>query len=279
MEKLDATFQKALDQTFHKALETAHKQALAHLETLDQTSVAATADINQLRAALTKPLGPEGLPADQVISELARDVNGGLLGTAGGRFFGWVIGGVVPAALAADWLTSAWQQNAALYACSPAAAVVEETVGAWLKELLGLPASASFALVTGCQMAHVTCLAAARHALLAKLGWDVETKGLFGAPPVRILTSSERHGSFERAARLLGLGTSQIKVLPVDGKGQVITSALEEELEREQSPTILLLQAGDINIGAYDSFETIIPVAKRHGAWVHIDGAFGLWAA
>ncbi|HKE56702.1 MAG TPA: aminotransferase class V-fold PLP-dependent enzyme [Pyrinomonadaceae bacterium] len=268
-----------LGPAFYKALETAHKQALAHLETLDQTSVAATADINQLRAALTKPLGPEGLPADQVISELARDVNGGLLGTAGGRFFGWVIGGVVPAALAADWLTSAWQQNAALYACSPAAAVVEETVGAWLKELLGLPASASFALVTGCQMAHVTCLAAARHALLAKLGWDVETKGLFGAPPVRILTSSERHGSFERAARLLGLGTSQIKVLPVDGKGQVITSALEEELEREQSPTIVLLQAGDINIGAYDSFETIIPVAKRHGAWVHIDGAFGLWAA
>src|SRR5262247_713259 len=119
-----------LDPAFQRALETAHKQALAHLETLEQTSVAATADINQLRAALTKPLHPEGLPADQVIGELARDVNGGLLGTAGGRFFGWVIGGVVPAALAADWLTSTWQQNAALYACSPASTVVEETVGA-----------------------------------------------------------------------------------------------------------------------------------------------------
>jgi glutamate/tyrosine decarboxylase-like PLP-dependent enzyme len=269
-----------LDPTFYRALETAHEQALVHLETLDQTSVAATADLNQLRAALTKTLTHDGLPADQVISELARDVSGGLLGTAGGRFFGWVIGGVVPAALAADWLTSAWQQNAALYVCSPAAAVVEETVGAWLKDLLGLPAAASFALVTGCQMAHVTCLAAARHALLARSGWDVEKQGLFGAPAIRILTSSERHGSFERAVRLLGLGTSQIKVLPVDSSGQVIPAALEEELNQAPTtPTVVLLQAGDINIGAYDCFETVVPIAKRHGAWVHVDGAFGLWVA
>jgi glutamate/tyrosine decarboxylase-like PLP-dependent enzyme len=269
-----------LDPSFCRALETAHNQALVHLETLDQTSVAATADLNELRAALTKTLTHDGVPADQVISELARDVSGGLLGTAGGRFFGWVIGGVVPAALAADWLTSAWQQNAALYVCSPAAGVVEETVGVWLKDLLGLPAGASFALVTGCQMAHVTCLAAARHALLAKRGWDVETQGLFGAPPIRILTSSERHGSFERAVRLLGLGTSQIKVLPVDSTGQVIPSALEEELKKKPTaPTLVLLQAGDINIGAYDSFEAVIPIAKRFGAWVHVDGAFGLWAA
>ena len=294
MEKLDATSkrvldtsqktldpsQRTLDPSFHKALETAHQQALAHLETLDKTSVAATADISQLRAALTKTLSREGLPADQVISELARDVSGGLLGTAGGRFFGWVIGGVLPAALAADWLTSAWQQNAALYACSPAAAVVEETVGVWLKELLRLPTSASFALVTGCQMAHVTCLAAARHSLLAKLGWDVETQGLSGAPAIRILTSSERHASFERAVRLIGLGTSQIKVLSVDAEGQIIPAALEAELNKEPtSPTLVLLQAGDINIGAYDSFETVVPIAKRYGAWVHVDGAFGLWAA
>ena len=202
-----------------------------------------------------------------------------MLGSAGGRFFGWVIGGVLPAAMAADWLTSAWQQNAALYACSPAASVVEETVGNWLKEILHLPSSASFALVSGCQMAHVTCLAAARHALLARRGWDVEAEGLFGAPPIRILSSSERHGSFERAVRMLGFGHARIRLLPVDTEGRLAPETLAAELEQDPTaPTIVLLQAGDINIGAYDSFATLIPIAKRYEAWVHVDGAFGLWA-
>ena len=191
-----------------------------------------------------------------------------------------MIGGALPAAVAADWLASAWQQNAALYACAPAAAVVEETVGRWLKDILGLPQHASFALVTGCQMAHVTCLAAARHALLKRHGWDVESQGLYGAPPIRILSSSERHGSFERAVRLLGFGQAHIKLLPVDDQCRLLPNALEEELTKaEGGPTLVLLQAGDINIGAYDSFETLIPIAKRYGAWVHVDGAFGLWAA
>ena len=160
-----------LDPDFLNALNVAFNQGVAHLEHLDESSVAATADVTTLRAQLDKPLAEKGLPAAQVVEELARDVQGGLLGSAGGRFFGWVIGGALPAAVAADWLTSAWQQNAGIYATSPAAAVVEETVGRWLKEILRLPAHASFALVTGCQMAHVTCLAAARHALLAKHGW------------------------------------------------------------------------------------------------------------
>ena len=269
-----------LDHAFREALDKAYATSISHLEDLDKTSVAATVDVETLRARLAKPLTRDGVAPEQVITDLASDVSGGLLGSAGGRFFGWVIGGVLPAALAADWLTSAWQQNAALYACSPAAAVVEETVGDWLKEILCLPATASFALVTGCQMAHVTCLAAARHAILAKRGWDVETQGLFGAPAIRILTSSERHGSFERAVRLLGFGTSQVQLLPVDSQGQLMPSALEEKLAEEPStPTLVLLQAGDINIGAYDSFETLIPIAKRYSAWVHVDGAFGLWAA
>ncbi len=264
---------------FRKTLESAYTRAISHLENLDQSSVAATADVDTLRARLAKPLTPEGVPPHVVLEELVRDVDGGLLGSAGGRFFGWVIGGVLPAALATDWLTSAWQQNAALYACSPAAAVVEEVVGDWLKDILRLPGHASFALVTGCQMAHVTCLAAARHALLGKLGWDVESQGLYGAPPIRILSSSERHGSFERAVRLLGLGTSQIQLLPVDDHGRLIPTALEEELRKDpQLPALVLLQAGDINIGAYDSFEELIPIAKRYNAWVHVDGAFGLWA-
>src|SRR6185295_1342884 len=148
-------------------------------------------------------------------------------------------------------------------------------VGAWLKDILGLPPQASFALVTGCQMAHVTCLAAARHALLSKHGWDVESQGLYGAPPIRILSSSERHGSFERAIRLLGFGRTHLKLLAVDDECRLLPEALEEELRKDDGPTIVLLQAGDINIGAYDSFEKLIPIAKRYGAWVHVDGAFG----
>lgn len=265
---------------FREALDVAFAHAISHLEHLDESSVAATRDAATLRAQINKPLAQEGMPAQQVVEALVRDVEGGLLGSAGGRFFGWVIGGALPAPLATDWLISAWQQNAALYACSPAAAVVEETVGAWLKDILGLPQQASFALVTGCQMAHVTCLAAARHALLSKIGWDVESQGLYGAPPIRILSSSERHGSFERAVRLLGFGQAHIKLLPVDHQLRLVPEVLEEELGKAGGgPTLVLLQAGDINIGAYDSFEKLIPIAKRFGAWVHVDGAFGLWAA
>ena len=271
MAKLDADFSKTLDAAF--------TQAVNHLEGLDQTSVAATVDLITLRARINKPLARAGVAPEQVMQELNSDVAGGLLGSAGGRFFGWVIGGALPAAVGADWLTSVWQQNSALYACSPAAAVVEETVGVWLKEILGLPSQASFALVTGCQMAHVTCLAAARHALLSQRGWDVESQGMFGAPAIRILSSTECHGSFERAVRLLGFGQSQVKLLPVDDQGRLIPEALEAELEEDTAaPTLVLLQAGDINIGAYDEFEKLIPIAKRYAAWVHVDGAFGLWA-
>jgi len=271
MEKLDPAFRKTLD--------VAVNHAVSHLEGLQQESVAAIADAETLRARLAKSLNDAGIPSEIVIDELARDVSGGLLGSAGGRFFGWVIGGVLPSALAADWLTSAWQQNAALYSTSPAAAIIEEIVGDWLKTLLRLPKSTSFGMVTGCQMAHVTCLAAARHGLLAKLGWDTETKGLFSAPPIRILTSSERHGSFERAVRLLGLGTDRIQVLPVDAEGRLMAEALQAKLKEDtEAPTLVLLQAGDVNIGAYDNFVELIPIAKHYGAWVHVDGAFGLWA-
>jgi glutamate/tyrosine decarboxylase-like PLP-dependent enzyme len=270
---------KKLDPDFLGALNVAVDNAILHLEQLGDSSVAATRSAAELRAQLDRPLAKTGLPAQQVIAELARDVQGGLLGSAGGRFFGWVIGGALPAAVAADWLTSSWQQNAGLYACSPAAGVVEETVGRWLKDLLGLPDRASFALVTGCQMAHVTCLAAARHGLLRKHGWDVETLGLYGAPPVRILTSNALHGSFERAVRLLGFGTSHIRVLATDDQSRLIPAALEDELKKSDGPTLVLLQAGDINIGAFDAFESLIPIAKRYRAWVHVDGAFGLWAA
>jgi glutamate/tyrosine decarboxylase-like PLP-dependent enzyme len=224
----------------------------------------------------------ESEPTDpvRVIEDLVRDVEGGILGMPGGRFYAWVIGGSLPAALAADWLTSAWDQNAALYSCSPAAAVVEEVVGVWLKDLLCIPQSASFALVTGCQMAHVTALAAARHSLLARAGWDIEERGLYGAPPIRVISSSNRHASIDRAIRLLGLGTRHVEYIEPGEDETMDAQALISALEaRGGRPTIVVLQAGDINTGVFDSFQTLVPIAMEHGAWVHIDGAFGLWAA
>jgi glutamate/tyrosine decarboxylase-like PLP-dependent enzyme len=271
---------KKLDPSFRKSLETAFGCALGYLEELNDKHVAAEVGLFRLRQRLNRVLTDEGVSPDQVIRELVDDVEGGIVGSAGGRFFAWVVGGSLPAALAADWLTSTWDQNAALYACGPAAAVVEEVAGGWLKELLGLPASASFALVSGCQMAHATCLAAARHGLLAERGWDVEKQGMYGAPPIRILSSDQRHGSFERALRLLGFGQLQVRYLPVDAQGRLQADALDKALAEASSlPTIVLLQAGDVNIGAFDSFKTLIPIAKRYGAWLHVDGAFGLWAA
>jgi glutamate/tyrosine decarboxylase-like PLP-dependent enzyme len=265
---------------FSTPLSAALNHAVSHLDSLDTSSVAATVDLTTLRQRLDQPLNETGLDATQVITELVRGVEGGILGSAGGRFFGWVIGGSLPAALAADWLTSTWDQNAGLYATGPAAAVVEETAGRWLKQLLHLPSTASFALVTGCQMAHVTCLAAARHALLAARGWNVAHEGLSGSPVIRILTSSEKHGSTTRAIRLLGLGERHIVDLPVDNEGRLIASALSNALESHpESPAIVVLQAGDLNIGAYDDFATLIPIVHQYNAWVHVDGAFGLWAA
>jgi len=266
--------------TFQSPLASALRHAVAHLSPAKEVSVAATADLDTLRRQLDMPLSEGGMDAVQVIDELVAGVEGGIIGSAGGRFFGWVIGGSLPAALAADWMTSTWDQNAGLYACAPAAAVVEETAGRWLKELLHLPAGASFALVTGCQMAHATCLAAARHAVLAKVGWDVEQEGLSGAPAIRILTGTEKHATILRAVRLLGMGERHITLLPVDARGRVLKEALAAALaDAASAPTIVVLQAGDVNTGEFDDFAELVPLAKEHGAWVHIDGAFGLWAA
>jgi glutamate/tyrosine decarboxylase-like PLP-dependent enzyme len=265
---------------FEGPLQVAAAQALSYLSTLDERSVGATANAAFLRTRIAKPLSRYGLPAEQVISELAAAVDGGLHGVASGRFFAWVIGGSLPAALAADWLTSAWDQNAHNFGTAPAAAITEEVVGAWLKEIFGLPRQSSFALVTGCQMAHFTCLASARHALLAKRGWNVEANGMSGAPAIRVLSSDQAHGSIDRALRMLGIGTSNIVKLSSDSNGRLEPVALESALASEpNAPTLVVLQAGDLNIGAFDQFEILIPIAKRYGACVHIDGAFGLWVA
>lgn len=259
-------------------LQRALHHATAWLDGLEARPVAATATLDELRARLGGPLGQDGIEPTRVIDDLVEMTAGGHLGCASGRFFAWVIGGALPAALAADWMTSTWDQNAALYACAPAAAVVEEIVGEWLKELFDLPRTASFALTTGCQLAHFTCLLVARQAVLQRIGWQVEEHGLFGAPPVRLLTSEHRHGSIDRAARFLGFGTRNLIALPTDRDGRIEPAAMAEAIAREQAPTIVVLNAADLNIAAIDGFATLIPLAKAAGAWVHVDGAFGLVA-
>jgi glutamate/tyrosine decarboxylase-like PLP-dependent enzyme len=262
----------------HVALTRAFDHALAYLDGLDTAPVASPATLDGLRAALGRPLSERGVPAAQVVDDLVADTAGGLHGSQGGRFFGWVIGGGVPAAMAADRLTTVWDQNACLYASGPAAAVVEEVAGAWLKDLFGLPSEASFAFVTGCQMAHVTCLAAARHGVLRDRGWDVERQGLFGAPPIRVLTNPERHGSVDVALRLLGFGTGAIELLPLDADRRVTPGGLRAALAAGDGPTIVILQAGELNLPAFDPFAELVPIARAAGAWTHVDGAFGLWA-
>ena len=269
-----------MDSHYLAPLSRAVAHALDHLERLETAPVGATATLEELRGRLGRPLQDDGVDAARVIDELVADVAGGIVGSACGRFFGYVMGGSVPASVGADWLTSAWDQNAPGYDCSPAEAVIEEVAGEWLKALLGLPAGASVAFTTGSQMAHLTCLAAARHALLARRGWDVEQDGLHGAPRIRILTSSEHHGSIDRAVRYLGLGLAAIESLPVDDEGRLAPASLERALASDpDAATIVSLQAGDLNIAAFDPFTELIPLAQERGAWVHVDGAFGLWAA
>jgi aromatic-L-amino-acid decarboxylase len=260
------------------ALARAADHALAWLEGLDDRSVATTATLEQMRARLDRPLAARGVDAVTVIDDLVADVAGGILGSQSGRFFGWVIGGGVPSAMAADWLTTAWDQNAGIHACGPAASVVEEVAAVWLKDLFGLPGEASVGFVTGTQMAHATCLAAARHAVLRDRGWDVERKGLAGAPPIRVLANAERHGSVDRAVRFMGLGSDNIVALPTDDEGRLAPETLRGALDASSQPTIVVLQAGELNRAAFDPFEALAPMARAAGAWTHVDGAFGLWA-
>ncbi len=260
-------------------LKRAAEIAADYLDSLDALPVSEEPDPKALRDKLQKDLTDDGVPPLQVIDELAADVRDGLLNTANGRFYGWVIGGGVPVSIAADWLTSTWDQNAAAYACSPAAAVVEDVVGAWLKDILGLPSQASYAFVTGCQMAHVTALAAARHKVLADKGWSAEEQGLAGSPPIRVLVG-EHHETVLRALRHLGIGTNAVVQVAMHDDGTINVDALETELQKNpDSPTIVSLAAGDLNRGAFDPFDEVCDVAHAHGAWVHIDGAFGLWVA
>jgi glutamate/tyrosine decarboxylase-like PLP-dependent enzyme len=261
----------------HKALRRALDHAIDYLDSLDERPIPASVDITELRRRFGKDLGEESVPPEQVIDELVADVEGGLFMSGSSRFFAWAMGGVLPASLAADWLTSAWDQCAGIYATSPALAVMEEVTGAWLKDLLRLPQHASFAFVTGCQAAHITALAAARQKLLHDRDYDVGARGLSGAPQITIHTGELCHETIARAARLLGLGTDSVKTHPCHEDGRLDLDHVARSLD--DSPTILVLQAGEFNTGAFDDFHRARELADEYGAWVHVDGALGLWAA
>ncbi|HVT22214.1 MAG TPA: pyridoxal-dependent decarboxylase [Mycobacteriales bacterium] len=234
-------------------------------------------------AGLTASLGtlPDGPTAPrEVLDLLATAVEPALVGTAGPRYFGFVIGGALEAAAAADVLAVAWDQPAFNQVTSPAAAVVEDIAGGWLKQLLGLPASASFGFVTGGQGANTVALAAARHQVYADAGWDVEQRGLIGAPPIRVVVNEQRHGTIDRALRLLGFGVDCVEPVATDGQGAIDVADLRRVLAAGAAgPTIVVLQAGNVGSGAFDDLAAACEVAHEVGAWVHVDGAFGLWAA
>lgn len=249
------------------------------LETLDARPIRPAASVDELRVAMGGPLPEAPIDSLEVIEALSVAAEPGVFGIPSGRYFGFVIGGALPAALAADWLTSAWDQNAGLVVGGPSAAVVEEVAGEWLKDLLGIPTSASFSFVTGCQMAHVTCLAAARHAVLERVGWDVEGHGLAGSPPIRIVAGNKRHVTIDRALRLLGLGSDAMVRVDVDAQGRMELAALEAAVSEGDGPAIVCAQAGEVNTGAFDSFDRIAELCRDAAAWLHVDGAFGMWAA
>ncbi|MBI3845702.1 MAG: aspartate aminotransferase family protein [Planctomycetes bacterium] len=261
------------------ALRRAYDLATEYLEHVGTRPVGARTSLESLRSSLAKPLPDDGVDPDRVIEELARDAEPGLVANAGPRYFGFVIGGGVPVAVAADWLTSAWNQCAGLYVVSPAASVVEEVAASWVCDLFGLPKSAGVAFVTGTQMASFTALAAARHAVLARAGWDVEARGLFGAPRVHVVLGEEAHTTIFKALRLLGLGSGDVVRVPVDRQGRMRAGALSDALRRLDGPTIVCAQVGNVNTGGIDPVGEIAEITRPRGAWLHVDGAFGLWAA
>jgi glutamate/tyrosine decarboxylase-like PLP-dependent enzyme len=260
------------------ALDRAHQHALDWLASLDTRRVSPQATVEDVARALGTKLPDEPTDPADVIDLLAEACEPGLTAMPSGRFFGFVIGGTHPAGLAADWLVSAWDQNCGLRRLTPAHSAVEDVASAWLLDLLGLPSGCAVGFVTGGTMANFTALAVARDEVLRRTGWDVATRGLIGAPPVTVLVGAERHDTLDLSLRYLGLGAPE--AVPADGQGRLRADALRSALAtRPAGPTIVALQAGNVHSGAFDPFAEAVAAAHEHGAWVHVDGAFGLWAA
>jgi len=260
------------------ALDSAHRHTLDWLSSLEDRPVPPQASIEEVTKALGVALPENGSDPAEVVDLLAGACEPGLTAMGSGRFFGFVIGGTHPAALAADWLVSAWDQNCGLRRLTPAHSAVEDVTSAWLLDLLGLPSESAVGFVTGATMANFTGLAAGRDAVLRRAGWDVAERGLNGGPRVRVLVGAERHDTVDLALRYLGLGSPE--PVQVDGQGRLSADALQQALsEGTDGPTMVVLQAGNVHSGGFDPFADAITAAHAHGAWVHVDGAFGLWAA
>jgi glutamate/tyrosine decarboxylase-like PLP-dependent enzyme len=265
--------------SYDEALSRAAEHARVWLNSVGERPVGPRATADELLAGFGGPLPDQPTPPEDVVDMLARLADRGLMAMQSGRFFGWVIGGTLPAALAADWLVSAWDQNAGLRYATPATVAADESAVAWLLDLLGLPARPAVGFVTGATMANFTCLAAARSSVLSRVAWDVARDGLFGAQRPRVLVGAERHETVDLALRYLGLG--EPKPVAADNQGRIRVDALSESRNElaGTSPVVVCLQAGNVHFGAFDPLAEAIDVAHRHGAWVHVDGAFGLWAA
>jgi glutamate/tyrosine decarboxylase-like PLP-dependent enzyme len=266
---------KTPHENYRAILPNSAERALRYLENINDRRVfpAQEALAGLARLGGTVPEKPEDMAAIiQLLDEVGSPAT---VATTGGRYFGFVVGGALPATVAAHWLADAWDQNACLHALSPVAAYLEEVVLRWLLDLLGLPAECGGAFVTGAQMANFTCLAAARHAVLEQAGWNVELDGLNGAPPITVVVGEEVHATVLKALSLLGLGRNRVMRVPADAQGRMRPDAIP----MIQAPAIICVQAGNVNTGAFDPLESICEFAQEHRAWVHVDGAFGLWAA
>ncbi len=250
---------------------------MAWLDSVNSRPVGPRATADELFAEFSGPLQEEPLDAATVVDELARISEPGLMSMASGRFFGWVIGGTLPAAMGADWLVGAWDQNAAMRGATPATAAAEQAAGGWLLDLLGLPAHSDVGFTTGATAANFVGLAAARQYVLDDVGWDLATHGLTGAPKVTVLVGADRHASIDLALTYLGLGAPT--PVACDEQGRIVPAALAEAMAMVAGPVIVCLQAGNLHSGAFDPIGEAAMIAHEHGAWVHVDGAFGLWAA
>ncbi|HKH41938.1 MAG TPA: aminotransferase class V-fold PLP-dependent enzyme [Solirubrobacterales bacterium] len=264
---------------YERVLEVAEQRARRYLAEVEDRPVREQAAVKELRAHLDRELPEEGEDPATVVEELAEAAEPGLIALGSPRYFGFVIGGTLPAALGAEWLTTAWDQIASLYVCGPSASVAEEISGRWVLEVLGLPTDAGYGLTTGGTMANFSGIAAGRRAVLARRDWDVEAKGLNGAPPVRVLVGEHAHATIFVALRLLGLGDENAIRVRADDAGRMDPDALAAELERGEGPAIVCSQAGEVNTGCFDPFPALAEICKQNDAWLHVDGAVGLWAA